>query len=351
MKMETMKAAVFLGPGKMVVREVPRPRPEAGEVVIAVRTCAVCGTDLRVFRSGHRKVRPPQVTGHEMAGEIAAIGAGVDGFAVGDRVTAVTSVGCGKCRFCRRGRPNICPRTEALGYYYPGGFAEYVKIPAAAVAQDALIRLPENVGFDEASLVEPLSCCINGQSCLAIAPGERVLVFGAGPIGLLHLELARARGAGALFLVDISPERLAAARRLVKIDHLVNAAAVDPVAEIDRLAGGEGIDVIITATPAKENQEQALRLAAIRGRISLFGGLPKDDSLIAFDSNLVHYRELSVHGAFASARADYEEALALIASGKIDAPRFISHRLPLEDITTALELVASGRAVKVVLHP
>lgn len=346
-----MKAAVFLGPGRFEIREIPRPRAEKGEAVIAVKSCAVCGTDLRVFRSGHKKVKPPQVTGHEIAGVIAETGSGVDGFKPGDRVTVVTSVGCGRCRFCRAGRNNICPKTEALGYFYPGGFAEYVRLPAESVAQNALIHVPEEVGFDEASLVEPLSCCINGQSFLDISEGERVLVFGAGPIGLMHLELARARGAGELFLVDISAERLESARRIVSFDHAINGAEKDPVAEVERLTGGEGIDVIITATPAGRNHEQALSMAAVRGRISLFGGLPKDDSVIRFDSNIVHYRELSVFGVFASARADYEAALELVVSGRVDSGRFISHRLPLEKIGEALKLIQSGRAVKVVLNP
>ena len=346
-----MKAALFLGPGQMEIRDMPVPKAGKGEVVIRVKACAICGTDLRTYRFGHKKVKPPQVIGHELAGLVSEVGEGVAGVSVNEPVTAVTSVGCGKCRLCKAGRNNICAKTEALGYFYAGGFAEYIKLPAESVVQNSIIKLPASVGFDEAAVVEPLSCCLNAQVFLKIQPGDRVVIFGAGPIGLMHLELARAQGAAETFLIDINSERLASAAKLVKIDHVLNSQEKDPVAEVIRLTGGEGADVVITANPAKVTHEQALKMAAIRGRISLFGGLPKDDSIINFDSNVVHYREISVFGAFASARPEYEQALELIASGKVDAKKFISHRLPLEKITEGLELVKEGKAVKVVINP
>jgi len=200
-------------------------------------------------------------------------------------------------------------------------------------------------------VVEPLSCCLNAQTFLNIQKGDRAVVFGAGPIGLMHLELARAKGATETFLIDINSERLANSAQVVKIDHLINSAEKDPVQEVMRLTNGEGADVIITANPAKITHELALKMAAIRGRISLFGGLPKDDSVINFDSNIVHYREIGVFGAFASARPEYEEALSLIASGKVDAKKFVTHKLPLEKITEGLNLVREGKALKVVILP
>ncbi len=346
-----MKAAVFSGPGQMEIKEVPTPRAEKGEIVIRVKACAICGTDLRTFRFGHKKVKPPQVIGHEIAGVISEKGEDVTGWKIGDRVTVVTSVGCGTCRLCRQGRNNICAKTEALGYYYPGGFAEYIKIPAESIVQNSIIRLPDSVSFDEAAVVEPLSCCINAQNFLNIRKGDSLVLFGAGPIGLMHIELAQALGATKTIMVDINPERLTSSAKLVRIDHLVNSSEKDPVAEVMRLTEGEGADVIITANPAKITHEQAFRMAAIRGRISLFGGLPKDDSVIRFDSNIVHYREISVFGAFASARPEYEEALNLIKTKKIDAKKFISHRFPLDGITEGFKLVQEGKAIKVVINP
>ena len=360
-----MKAAIFLGPGQMEVREIPAPVAEKGEVVIRVKACAICGTDLRTYRFGHKKVKPPQVIGHEIAGVISGVGEGVSGISTGDPVTAVTSVGCGKCRLCAVGRNNICAKTEALGYFYAGGFAEYIKIPAEGVVQNNIIKLhphlsspPQGgrieeggISFDEGAIVEPLSCCLNAQTFLNIREGDRVVVFGAGPIGLMHIELALAKGAVEIFLIDINQERLRSSSKIARIDHLINSFEKDPVQAIMDLTGSEGADVIITANPAKITHEQALKMAAIRGRISLFGGLPKDDSIINFDSNIVHYREISVFGAFASARPEYEEALDLIASGRVNAKKFITHRLPLERITEGFELVMEGKALKVVINP
>ena len=346
-----MKAALFLGPEQMEIREIPTPKAEKGEVVIKVKACAICGTDLRTYRFGHKKVKPPQVIGHEIAGIIEGVGKGVSHISVGEPVTVVTSVGCGKCRLCQAGRENICAKTEALGYFYPGGFAEYIKIPAESVAQNTIIKLPASVSFEEGAVVEPLSCALNAQTFLNIRKGDRVVVFGAGPIGLMHLELARAKGAAETFLIDINSERLANSARVVKIDHLINSAEKNPIQEVMRLTDGEGADVIITANPAKITHELALKMAAIRGRISLFGGLPKDDSIINFDSNIVHYREIGVFGAFASARPEYEEALSLIASGKVDARKFVTHKLPLEKIIEGLNLVKEGKALKVVILP
>ncbi len=346
-----MKAAIFLGPEKMVVEEIPTPVAGKGEVIIQVKACAICGTDLRTFRFGHKKVKPPQVIGHEIAGVVSEIGEGVSGVTIGNPVTVVTSVGCGKCRLCKAGRNNICAKTEALGYFYPGGFAEYIKIPAEGVAQNNIIKLPDSVSFDEGAIVEPLSCCLNAQAFLNIKEGERVAVFGAGPIGLMHLELALAKGVSETFLIDINQERLNSSLGLAKIDHLINSSEKDPVKVVMELTGGEGADVIITANPAKITHEQALKMAAIRGRVSLFGGLPKDDSIINFDSNIVHYREVSVFGAFASARPEYEEALNLIASGKVNAKKFITHRLPLEKISEGFALLCEGKGLKVVINP
>ncbi len=344
-----MKAAVYLGIKKIQIKEVERPKCGPGEILIKVHFCAICGTDVRTYLHGHKKVKPPQIIGHEIAGEIAEMGKETKGYRLGDRVTVVTSVGCGKCRWCQKGYYNLCPNTEAIGYFYQGGFAEYLLMPREAVAQNAVLKIPENVNLAEASIVEPLSCCINGQSYLKIEKGESVAVFGAGPIGMMHLELAKIRGARKTFLIDISEEKLKFAQSNFSIDYLINPRKENPVEKILSLTENKGVDVVIVAASAKIAQEQALNIAGKKGRISFFAGLPKDDSVINFDSNILHYNEISVFGSFASYREEYEEALNLIASKKIEAKKFITHILPLEKIEEGIDLIRGGKALKVVL--
>ena len=344
-----MKAAVYSGIKKIRIEEVERPKCGPGEILIKVHFCAICGTDVRTYLHGHKKVKPPQIIGHEIAGEIAELGKGVNDYQLGNRVTVVTSVGCGKCRWCQKGYYNLCPNTEAIGYFYQGGFAEYLLTPQEAVAQNAVLKIPENVGLAEASIIEPLSCCMNGQNYLKIEKGDSVAVFGAGPIGMMHLELARTSGAEKTFLIDISEEKLRFAWSNFSVDYVINPQKENPIKKILSLTENKGVDVVIVAASAKIAQEQALKIAGKKGRISFFAGLPKDNSTINFDSNILHYQEISIFGSFASYREEYEEALNLIVSKKIEAKKFITHILPLEKIEEGINLIREGKTLKVVL--
>jgi len=345
-----MKAAVFQGPERMEVKEVDTPQYKEGEVLLKVEACAVCGTDARIYYHGQKNVVPPHIIGHEIGGTICETGKGVNGYKIGEKVTVVTSVGCGKCRFCRKGWFNLCKTPGYIGYYYPGGFAEYVIVPEGAVKGNNILPAPESLDFDEISLVEPLSCCINGQDYLNIQEGDCVVVFGAGPIGCMHAELAKAQGAGKLILIDISEERLALAQRF-RVDEFINAGEVDAVKKVLELTGGEGADVIVTACSSNKAQEDALQIAGVKARISFFAGLPKDNPVIKLDSNIIHYKEISVYGAFASYRRQYEKALELISQGKIEAKKFITHRFSLDEIVKGIETARSGKALKVVIEP
>lgn len=345
-----MQVALFYGPGIMKIEERPVPEPRSGEVLLKIGACAICGTDLRIFHYGHKNVTPPQVIGHEIAGEIVKLGEGVGGYKVGDRVIAVTAVGCGHCRFCQRGIYNLCSSFRALGYNFPGGFAEYMIIPAEAVRQGNLLKIPPTLPLDEASLVEPLSCCINGQEYLSMELGERVVIFGAGPIGCMHVELARARGASLIILIDVLPERLAIAKRF-SADHFLNGKDPALIDKVLSLTDGEGADLIIAACSAKKAQEDSLKVAAKKARISFFAGLPKDDPVINFDSNILHYKEISVYGAFASYHSQYQKALALVAHRRIDMRKFITGRVKLSEIEKGFKLAESGEGLKVVVEP
>jgi L-iditol 2-dehydrogenase len=238
-----------------------------------------------------------------------------------------------------------------MGYQYPGGFAEYMIVPAAVLAVDGLTRIPDQLGFAEASLAEPLACVLNGQELAGVGTGDTVVVIGSGPIGCLHVRLARARGAARIILIDLNPDRLAAAAALVRPDHTVATDAQDPVAAVLDLTDGRGADVVITAAASGTAQEQGLRMLARRGRLSLFGGLPRDASTISVDANLVHYRELTLVGVNGSTPQQNKRALELIASGAVPVSDLITHRLPLGDVLEGIEIVARGDAIKVTIEP
>jgi len=350
-KDEMMKAAVFMGPERMEIKEVPKPKCGEGEIVLAVKACAICGTDGRIYFHGQKNVVPPAILGHEIAGDIEAVGDGVEGFSPGDRVTVVTSIGCGHCRYCQKGLLHMCPDAKHIGYEYPGGFAEYTSVPAEAVRQDAVIKLPEGMPYAEAAMVEPLSCCINGQEYLNIQPGDTVVVMGAGPIGCMHLMLAKAADAGKTIIVDVDEKRLNMAERF-EPDRIVDGGdpAVGGVEKVMEETGGLGAEIVIVACGSHQAQMDALRMAAKMGRVSFFAGLPKDKPTITFDSNLVHYREVSVFGAFASYRAQFVKALELIGSGKIDAATVITHHFPLERIVEGILTTKRGEGLKSVIE-
>jgi len=343
-----MKAAIYLGPGKIEVKEVPTPKPKEGEILLKINTCAVCGTDVRIYYHGQANVKPPHIIGHEIAGTIEELGKGVQGFRKSEKVTSVTCVGCQKCKFCAQHLYNLCDTPRYLGYFYPGAFAEYMIIPKEAVDGGNIVKAPEKLSFPEISLVEPLSCVINGQDFLKVKKGDFAVVFGAGPIGCMHAEIARAAGASTVVLFDVSDSRLELAKRFAGIT-LLNSSKIDPVKKVMEMTGNCGADVIVVACGVNAVQEQAVAIAAKRARISMFAGLPKDNPYIKFDSNLIHYKEISVFGAFASNKEQYERALKLIASGKIDAKKFITNSFPLKDIVTAFETTKKGAGLKTVV--
>jgi L-iditol 2-dehydrogenase len=219
------------------------------------------------------------------------------------------------------------------------------------LAVDGLNRIPAGVNFDEASVAEPLACVLNGQELAQVGTGDVVVVVGSGPIGCLHVRLARSRGARRVFLADINRTRLEQAADMVKPDATVCSGDVDIVEAVKDLTDGRGVDVAITAAAAGVAQEQALQYVARQGRISFFGGLPKDSPVIACDSNLVHYRELTIVGANGSSPQHNKQALELISTGAVPVGDLITHRLPLDRVLDALQIVAAGDGIKVTVEP
>jgi L-iditol 2-dehydrogenase len=291
-----------------------------------------------------------RIPGHEVAGTIARVGAELNGYTTGQRVFVAPNMGCGHCRQCVSGQNNRCAAYQAVGVTLDGGFAEYLRIPAAAVRQGCVMPVNAAVDPAEAALIEPFACVLRGQTPLAIHPGDVVLVMGAGPIGIMHAKLAKASGAARVLVSEPNGDRAVQAVRL-GADRAIVPTREDLAGVLAEETGGEGADVILVAAPAHAAQESALQLAGIGGRINFFGGLPKDKPHIRFDSNLVHYKELLVTGTTACSTADCRRAAQIISAGLVDLKDLISLRFPLAEAPAAFAAAENGKSLKVVLQP
>ena len=351
-KRGNMLAAVYHGPNDLRVENVPLPEIRKGEILVKVLSASICGTDLRIYH-GHHRMFPPgtiRIPGHEVVGTIAEIGAEVSDYSIGQRVFCAPNTGCGHCEQCISGNNNLCAQYDAIGVTSNGGFAEYVRIPANSVRQGNVIPISDSVDPAVAALLEPFACVLRGQNVLHLKAGEVVLIIGAGPIGVLHLKLARAQGAGYIIVSEPMTERAAQARRM-GADRVVNPANEDLKTIVNDVSLGHGADVVIVAAPVHAAQEAALELAAIGGRINYFGGLPKDQPAINFNSNLVHYKELLVTGTTACSTADCWQATRIVNSGLIDLSDIVSQRYPLKDALAAFAAAEDGKSLKIVLEP
>ena len=345
-----MIAARYMQGGTLEIGEAPRPEIEEGELLLRVEAASICGSDVKIVRHGHRKLRAGQriILGHEFVGVIERAGPFAGPYPEGARVGVAPNIGCGVCGMCGRGSMNMCPDFSAFGIDRDGAHTEFVRIPQAAVAQGSVIPIPDGVTPAEATLAEPLSCVINSIRSLRIAPGETVLVYGSGPMGLLHVMLAAVSGASRVIAVDINEERLRQAAGLGATD-TVNSQE-EPVPEwVADTTNGLGIDAVITAAPIKELQEEGLSLLAPFGRLCLFAGLPRGAPAVRLDTNAIHYRNLVVTGVTGGSPRDYRAALNLIESRKVDVTRIVSHTFPLHEMARAYEVALSGKGMKVVM--
>lgn len=343
-----MRAAVFHGPGKLELTDVPDPVAGPGEVVLDVLANTVCGTDVRLL-SGQKAAKPGTILGHEISGRVAEVGEGVDGYAVGDTVVVVPSVTCGNCWFCNRDLEQFCEHYRLYGYEVHGGLAERVHIDAAHVTRGNLIHVTPDLAVGAACLAEPLSCVLNGFREYGVTLGDTVTILGAGPIGLLHTQLATLAGARNILVSDPSASRRAQAERL-GATRTVDPTADDVPAVARELTGGRGSDVVVIAIGRAELMDLALKTARIGGRVNAFAGFPKGGSA-TIDPNDIHYGQLTVTGGSNSRRSDFAEAVALMSGRQVDVESMVSHRFDLEDVVEAIEFSSSGEGVKVAVVP
>lgn len=342
-----MKAGLLRAPHDLRLEDVPDPERGPGDLVLKVRAATVCGTDIRILRGRKTAgIRYPSVIGHEFAGEVVAAPAGSP-FRPGQRVCVDPAIPCGRCACCKAGAENVCLDLTAIGYEIDGAFAEYVLVPARALESGNVYPIPGDLPFEQAALAEPLACVINGQERVGVAPGDAVAVLGAGPIGLLHVALARLSGARTVIVSEPSPGRRRAARD-AGADVVVDPSADDLTATVKAVTRGLGADVAIVAVGVPSLADAAVRLVRRRGRVSLFAGFPVGDGG-ALDLNAVHYGELLVTGSFGLSRAHFERALDLVAARRIDLAPFVTHRFALSELGAALATAEEGSALKVAI--
>ena len=346
-----MKAAVVTGLNEMSVQNVQDPKIDENGVMLKVKACAVCGSDIRIFHSGNSRVKYPAIIGHEISGEVVEVGKNVTKFAVGDRVAVGADVPCGECAFCEAGIGNNCQINYAMGYQFQGGFAEYIPLNSTVVNYGPVHKIPDSMSWEEAALAEPLGCTLNALELTPVKLGDVCVVLGAGPIGCMLIEVMKKMGASKTILVQRSRPRLELAMKTVNADVFICSSEENAIERILEETDGLGADVIFTANPNPAAQQEAILMAKNRAKINFFGGLPKDKSKVEIDTNIIHYKELIVTGAHGAMPIHHLQAIDLISSGTINVKPFISEIFPLDEVREAFAAAEAHRGMRMIVKP
>jgi L-iditol 2-dehydrogenase len=343
-----MKALTLTAYNEFEFGESPTPEAGPGEVLVRVKACGICGSDIHGFDGTSGRRIPPIIMGHEASGEIHEVGAGVDRWKAGDRVTFDSMVYCGECGFCRKGLGNLCRNRRVLGvscdeYRHHGAFAEFVKVPARI-----LYAIPDHLTFEQAAFCEPLSIALHAARRVSAGPGDSALVIGAGVIGLLVVQALKAHGCGPVFVSDLSDARLEVARR-TGADDVFRADRCDVPADVHSRTGGEGVDIAMECVGFSPALNAAIESTRRGGRVGLVGNL---QAACDFPLQKVVTRELSLFGSCASA-GEYQPAVDALAAGRIDIAPLLSAVAPLEEGPQWFARLHAGREplIKVVLRP
>jgi L-iditol 2-dehydrogenase len=352
-----VRAAIWDGPGAMSVGTVPDAVcPEDG-VLLRVTACGICGTDVRTFYNGDRRIAPPWVLGHEISGELIEIGPraaeelGQMGLTVGEHVHCISTLWCGRCRLCRSGNEHLCEHAGLMGFDYQGAYAELVAIPQVALKN--LFRIPAGLSDAHATFADPLSDAICGHKDIAVGLDDTVAVVGAGPVGTAHAAIARLEGAGQVLLLETAAARLELARAILGDERMryIDTSGTEGIAAVRGVTDDIGADVVIVACSSDAAQEEAMEMAAPRGRVLFFGGLPKGTTHIRFPSNVLHYREVQVHGSYASRHRDQVHALDMLADDIGGLRSVVSDVVDLDSAPAAFARIRAGEVLKVVVQP
>ncbi|MDO8472375.1 MAG: zinc-dependent dehydrogenase [Dehalococcoidia bacterium] len=340
-----MRVAFYYSNSDVRIQDMPVPKIGPGEVLMRIEASGICGSDVMAW---YRKNKVPLVLGHEVAGTIVEAGSGVEKYKVGDRIAVAHHVPCNTCHYCLGGHHTACDTLRKTNFD-PGGFAEFVRLPAINVDR-GVFPLPDNVSFEEATFVEPLACVLRGQRQAGLKPGDRVLVIGSGIAGLLHIHLAKALGAGPIISTDVSEYRLRAATRLGA--DLAIHASEDVPGRVREANQGRLADVVIVCTGALPAIGQALKSVERGGTVLLFAPTGPGDTVPLSINDFFWRNDVTLTTTYAGSPADYSTALDLIGTRRVDVAEMITHRLPLADAATGFKLVAgAGESIKVIIEP
>jgi L-iditol 2-dehydrogenase len=346
-----MQAAVYRGVNDVRVEAVPVPRIDAGEVLIRVHTCGICGTDLKKIHTGSHSA--PRIFGHETSGVIAGVGSDVEGFEVGDRVMVFHHIPCGACFYCERKVFAQCPVYKNVGCtagFEPsgGGFAQYVRVMDWIVRR-GLVKIPDGISFEQAAFVEPVNTCLKGVEALRLEPGETVLVIGQGPIGIILASLARRAGARVI-VSDLYQQRLTISKSY-HLTEIIDASRFDMVQEVRRLTQGRGADAVMLAVGGNSLIRPAIDAVRYGGRVMLFAQTARGEATI--DPAAICVDEKTLMGSYSASVELQDESARLVFGREIDLAGLISHRFPLSEAVAALHLAANPRpdSMKIVIQP
>lgn len=342
-----MKALIFKGKGRLEVEEIKKPEIKAGEALLKVKAAAICGTDLRIFNHGHHHIPEgsSRILGHEIAGVIEEVSPSVKTLEPGMPVAVAPNIHCGSCELCSNDETGLCDSTIPFGIRLDGGFAEYMLIPAKAINQGNIIPVKPEVDFAQMALNEPLSCCFNSLEYTEFSLGETILIIGAGPIGIMHTQLANRMGAARVIVSELSDERLEEIKKF-GADITVNPAKEDLKEVVLEVTKGRGADVAIVACGVAAAHNQALECLGHRGRLNFFGGLPKDQPMTTINANTVHYKHLKLVGTTRQSISQYRKTLGLIEGKKIDLSPLVTGRFSLDKAEEAFKTAQQGTGLK-----
>ncbi len=340
-----MRAVQLREPGIVELVEMPVPSIGPGELLLEMRACGLCGTDLAKIFGGNRAERPVPL-GHEVVGVVKAVGEGVKRFVPGDRLAVAHHVPCGRCRYCRHGSESMCPQFKATNID-PGGFAELIRIPALQVEQ-AAFPIPESLPDETGTFMEPLACALRAVKRSDVQAGDQIAVVGAGCMGLLVAQAVGLQGARPICL-DLREERLELART-IGLQTTVNVARLDPMMALQRLTEGEGIDGAILTAVSVAILEAVLAALRPGGRVNLFAEA-SGATQIPIDVSVFWRQELSLTSTYSTTPVELGEAIQLLASGKVQTLPLVSHRLDLSRFDEGARLQREGRATKVLFFP
>jgi L-iditol 2-dehydrogenase len=345
--MRRMKAARLHGKEDLRVENVRIPSVGGRELLLRVEAATICALDTRAYVHGDGRVKLPRILGHEFAGTVEKVGRELQTrYERGLRVTVNPNMFCGRCEYCVRGRHELCKYRYAIGVDVDGAFAEYLKIPEEASRCGLIFPLPDTVSYEEGALVEPLSACLHGQLFAPIKLGDVVTVIGAGPIGIMHVMLAKALGASKVIACDLLDSRLTRAKEF-GADFTVNSSKENLVDKVREYTDGHGSDLTIVAVSSPKAQQDSLTIAAEEGRVNFFGGLPAGKEVVPLNTNLIHYKEVRVFGTFAQSIEEYSQALRLITQRRFPLSKLVTHKYDLEEIDKAFKKALSGEGLKI----